>query len=159
VRDVVAALKRRRVGEELLAYKEGRRWVDVRSEDINDYVKSVTAREHSAKDFRTWNATVLASVALAGAPPAETKTARRRAVSASVAAVAEYLGNTPAVCRASYVDPRVIDRYRSGWTIAPLLERLGGEADLADERMRTRVEAAVLELIREEDSPALARAA
>jgi len=159
VRDVVAALKRRRSGAELLAYKEGRRWVDVRSEDINDYVKSVTAREHSAKDFRTWNATVLASVALAGAPRAETKTARRRAISAAIAAVAEYLGNSPAVCRASYVDPRVIDRYRSGWTIAPLLERLGGEADLADERVRARVEAAVLDLVREEDSPALARAA
>ena len=137
----------------------GRRWVDVRSEDINDYVKSVTAREHSAKDFRTWNATVLASVALAGTPRAETKTARRRAISAAIAAVAEYLGNSPAVCRASYVDPRVIDRYRSGWTIAPLLERLGGEADLADERVRARVEAAVLDLVREEDSPALARAA
>ena len=159
VRDVVAALKRRRSGAELLAYKEGRRWVDVRSEDINDYVKSVTAREHSAKDFRTWNATVLASVALAGAPRAKTKTARRRAISAAIAAVAEYLGNTPAVCRASYVDPRVIDRYRSGWTIAPLLECLGGEADLADERVRARVEAAVLDLVREEDSPALARAA
>ncbi len=161
VRDVLAELKRRRGGSpELLAYREGRRWVDVRSEDINEYVKRVTAREHSAKDFRTWNATVLAAVALAHAgADAITKTARKRAVNAAVKAVAAYLGNTPAVSRASYIDPRVIDRYRSGWTIAPAIEAAGGNPDLANERIRSNIEAAVLDLIREEDSPALARAA
>jgi DNA topoisomerase IB len=160
VREIIAALKRRRGGgSELLAYREGRRWVDVRSEDVNDYVKAASAEEHSAKDFRTWNATVLAAVALAGRERPETKTARKRAVRAAIESVAAFLGNTPAVCRASYIDPRVIDRYQSGWTVAPAIERLGGEPDLADMRVRAQVEAAVLDLIREDDTPALARAA
>jgi DNA topoisomerase-1 len=161
VREVVSQLKRRRGGNpELLAYRDGRRWVDVRSDDINEYVKQVTARDHSAKDFRTWNATVLAAVALAveGAE-ATSKTARKRAVNSAVKTVAAYLGNTPAVCRASYIDPRVIDRYQSGWTIAPAIDAAGGKADLADEPTRTKIEAAVLDLIREEDSPALEQAA
>ena len=160
VREVLAALKRRRGGgSELLAYREGRRWVDVRSDDVNEYVKATTAEGHSAKDFRTWNATVLAAVALAGDERPETKTARKRAVRAAIESVAAFLGNTPAVCRASYIDPRVIDRYQSGWTIAPALERLGGEPDLGNQRVREGVESAVLDLIREDESPALARAA
>ena len=134
--------------------------MDLRSEDINDYIKQVTAREHSAKDFRTWNATVLAAVALAvEGREATSKTARKRAVNAAVKTVAAYLGNTPAVSRASYIDPRVIDRYQSGWTVAPAIEAVGGDPDLADERIRSTIEAAVLDLIREQDSPALARAA
>ena len=65
VAEIVAALKRRRGGgDELLAYKEGRRWRDVRSDDINEYLKEATGDDFSAKDFRTWNATVLAAVAL-----------------------------------------------------------------------------------------------
>ena len=65
VSEIVAALKRRRGGgEELLAFKEGRRWRDVRSDDINAYLKEATGDDFSAKDFRTWNATVLAAVAL-----------------------------------------------------------------------------------------------
>jgi DNA topoisomerase-1 len=160
VREVVAALKRRRGGgHELLAHRDGRRWVDVRSDDINEYVKGATASEHSAKDFRTWNATVLAAVALAGREPPDTKTGRKRAIRAAIEAVAALLGNTPAVCRASYIDPRVIDRYRSGWTIAPALDDLGGEPELANEATRAQVESAVLDLIREDRSPALARAA
>jgi DNA topoisomerase I len=160
IREVVTALKRRRGGgPELLAHRDRRRWVDVRSDDINEYVKSATATEHSAKDFRTWNATVLAAVALAGREPPDTKTGRRRAVRDAIESVAAFLGNTAAVCRASYIDPRVIDRYRSGWTIRPALDRLGGEPELANPRVRTGVESAVLDLIREDDSPALARAA
>jgi DNA topoisomerase IB len=160
VREILAALKRRRGGgSELLAYREGRRWVDVRSDDVNEYVKTTTAEGHSAKDFRTWNATVLAAVALAGHERPETKTARKRVIRAAIESVAAFLGNTPAVCRASYIDPRVFDRYQSGWTIAPALESLGGEPDLANRRVRESVESAVLDLIREDESPALARAA
>jgi DNA topoisomerase I len=160
VREIVAALKRRRGGgHELLAYRQGRRWVDVRSDDVNAYVKTATAEEHSAKDFRTWNATVLAAVALARRERPGTKAARSRAIRAAIESVAAFLGNTPAVCRASYIDPRVIDRYQSGWTIAPALERLGDEPDLADEAVRVRIESAVIDLIREDESPALARAA
>jgi DNA topoisomerase-1 len=160
VREILAALKRRRGGgSELLAYREGRRWVDVRSDDVNEYLKTTTAEGHSAKDFRTWNATVLAAVALAGHERPETKTARKRVIRAAIESVAAFLGNTPAVCRASYIDPRVFDRYQSGWTIAPALESLGGEPDLANRRVRESVESAVLDLIREDESPALARAA
>jgi DNA topoisomerase IB len=160
VREILAALKRRRGGgSELLAYREGRRWVDVRSDDVNEYLKRTTAEGHSAKDFRTWNATVLAAVALAGHERPETKTARKRVIRAAIESVAAFLGNTPAVCRASYIDPRVFDRYQSGWTIAPALESLGGEPDLANRRVRESVESAVLDLIREDESPALARAA
>jgi DNA topoisomerase I len=159
VHDVIWALKRRRGGgPELLAYRNGRRWVDVRSDDINQYLKAVTARDFSAKDFRTWNATVLAAVALAaGGAEAQTKTARNRAINASVKAVSVYLGNTPAVCRASYIDPRVFDRYHSGQTIGATIDRERGDANLFNEPTRTRIEAAVLDLIGDHASPALAR--
>jgi DNA topoisomerase-1 len=120
VAPVITALKSRRGGRpELLAYKEGGRWLDVRSADINDHIKSITGRDFSAKDFRTWSATVLAAIAMAvsgSAPPSQT--ARRRAITRACQEVARHLDNTPAVCRASYIDPRVFDRYLSGWTIS-----------------------------------------
>jgi DNA topoisomerase I len=121
---VVEALKRRRGGAkpELLAWQRGREWVDVRSGDINVYIKDVTGGDFSAKDFRTWNATVLAAVALAVSTGASSPTARKRAVARAMQEVAHYLGNTPAVCRSSYVDPRVVDHYLGGSTIAPALE-------------------------------------
>ena len=110
---------------------EGRRWVDVRSPDINAYLKDVTGLESRAKDFRTWNATVLAAVALAvcGLAQQATKTGRKRAVVRAIKEVAHYLGNTPAVARASYIDPRVFDRFNDGLTIEP---------DLAVTRSRSR---------------------
>ncbi len=126
-RAAVEAMRRRRSGgSELLAYREGRRWRDVTSDDINDYVKEVIGGEVSAKDFRTWHATVLAAVALAvSTHAAGTPTARKRAVARAMAEVADYLGNTPAVARASYVDPRVVDLFEDGTTIEPALRRLG----------------------------------
>ena len=79
---VVAALKRRRTGgPELFVYRKGRDWVDVRSSDINDFVKELSGGEFTAKDFRTWAGTVLAAVALAVAEKADSKTARKRAIS------------------------------------------------------------------------------
>jgi len=146
--EVVQALKRRRGGgEQLLAYKEGRRWHDVRSEQINDYLKSLAGDAYSAKDFRTWNATVLAAVSLAAdGREATSATARKRAINGAVRGVAEVLGNTPAVARRSYIDPRVFDRYLSGWTIGGEVDRLG---DLRgpDDRRRARLERAVLALM------------
>jgi DNA topoisomerase I len=117
---VVAALKRRRGGgPELLAYKANGRWVDVRSADINDHIKQITGRDFSAKDFRTWSATVLAAIGMAvSREAAVSATARKRAITRTIQDVARHLNNTPAVCRASYIDPRVFDRYLSGWTIA-----------------------------------------
>jgi len=120
---LVEALKRRRGGKpELLAWRRGRTWVDVRSGDINQYIKEVTGGDFSAKDFRTWNATVLAAVALAVSTGAASPTARTRAVARAMKEVAHYLGNTPAVCRSSYVDPRVVDHYLGGTTIVSALE-------------------------------------
>jgi DNA topoisomerase I len=145
---VIGALKRRRGGpEELLAYRDGRRWHGLRSADINEYMKEQLGKDFSAKDFRTWNATVMAAVTLAAeATDASSKTARKRAINASVRAVAELLGNTPAVARRSYIDPRVFDRYLSGWTIAGALEQMPS-LDVADDRVRTRVERAVVDLL------------
>jgi len=161
--DVVAALKRRRGGgPELLAYKAGRRWSDVRSPDINEYLKAATGDDFSAKDFRTWAATVLAAIGLAVAGEvADTQTGRKRAITRAVKEVAHYLGNTPAVCRASYIDPRVIDAYQSGLIIRPTLEALGDTDEPGELPIHQRVvEEAVLDLIRErEASPALERVA
>jgi DNA topoisomerase-1 len=115
---VVRALKRRRGGSnELLAFREDHEWADVTSNEINGYLKAVTGDDFSARDFRTWNGTVIAAALLAGDVP-DTKTARRRRVNEAVKGVAFFLGNTPAVSRASYIDPRVVDRFHSGWTIA-----------------------------------------
>jgi DNA topoisomerase I len=158
VYEIVERLKRRRGGDELLAYQDGRRWRDIRSSDINAYVKEVTGGDFSAKDFRTWNATVLAAVALAVSGPATaTQTGRKRAESRAVKEVARYLGNTPAVCRASYIDPRVFDRFREGLTIGGVLPQF---ADVSASSLQGPVEEAVLDLIAEDvSSPALEKVA
>jgi DNA topoisomerase IB len=153
---VVVELKRRRAGgPELLAYRQGRRWADVRSADINAYVKQTAGGEFTAKDFRTWNATVLAAVSLAvAAPQAASASARKRAVAWAMREVARYLGNTPAVCRASYVDPRVIDRYQAGVTVAEALHRLGEGATFGQLSTQGHIERAVLDLL--DDAPVAA---
>ncbi|HEU4481231.1 MAG TPA: DNA topoisomerase IB, partial [Actinomycetota bacterium] len=146
--EAVGALKRRRAGgPELLAYRSGDTWRDVRSQEINDYLKDISGDDYSAKDFRTWHATVHASVALAVSfEAARSKTARKRAITRAVKEVAHYLGNTPAVCRKSYIDPRVIDRFESGVTIGATLDHIG-EVDPFDEGTLAVVEEAVLDLI------------
>jgi DNA topoisomerase IB len=150
--EIVKTLKRRRGGgDELLAFKSERRWIDVRSEDINGYIKDLAHEDFSAKAFRTWNATLLAAVALSVSGPAaeKSKTARKRAVTHAVKEVSHYLGNTPAVCRASYIDPRIFDRFDSGLTISGVLPQLGDEADLAS--IHGPAEQAVLDLIAEDE--------
>jgi DNA topoisomerase-1 len=150
--EIVAALKRRRGGgSELLAYKNGRRWQNVRSEDINEYLKEATGGDHSAKDFRIWNATALAAVALAvSGESARTKTARKRAVKRAVEEVAVYLGNTPAVCRASYIDPRVFDAFDARLTIRPALERVAAKVRPGELPIhQPELERAVLDLLDE----------
>jgi DNA topoisomerase IB len=162
VADVVKTLKQRRGGgHELLAFKRDGRWVDVKSADINEYVKEITAGDFSAKDFRTWSATVLAAVALAVSGPAATasKTARNRAKTRAIKEVARYLGNTPAVCRASYIDPRVFDRFDGGLTIGGVLPELVEDTGAWPDVQGT-IEEAVLDLLqRDEASPALERVA
>lgn len=147
VAELVATLRRRRGGgDELLAFKRGGRWVDVKSPDINAYLKAATSRDASAKDFRTWGATVVAAVALGvAAPQVTTKTARTRAMRRAVGEVAHYLGNTPAVARASYIDPRVFDRFEDGESVAGALGRLG--ADDGAPAIQGPIERAVLRLL------------
>jgi DNA topoisomerase IB len=145
---IARTLKERRGGgQELLAYKVGDRWVDVKSSDINAYLKEATGGDFSAKDFRTWSGTVLAAVALAVAGmAASSKTSRKRAKTRAVQEVSRYLGNTPAVCRASYIDPRVFDRFDGGLTIGGALPEL--VEDTAPWPVVQRaVEEAVLDLI------------
>jgi DNA topoisomerase IB len=137
-------------GEELLGYwlddpGEERAWHDVNSTEVNAYLKEISGTEISAKDFRTWNATVLMAATLAGTTAPTSRTARKKAVRAAYVTVSEQLGNTPAVCKASYVDPRVVDRYESGETIS---DAVGEAAQAPDDRAAQRLlEAAVCALL------------
>jgi DNA topoisomerase-1 len=142
---VLTALKRRRTGSQLLAYHAEDGWRDLTADEVNAYLKRKSDGPFTAKDFRTWNATVLAAIALAGANDVRGRAARERKVKQAVKTVAAYLGNTPAVCRASYVDPRVIDRFHAGVTIAPAIGDSG--PDLSKMKVRAHVESAVLELL------------
>ena len=156
VHKVVSSLLRRRGGgEDLLAYREGRgrTWRDVRAEDLNAAVKELAGDRYTCKDLRTWNATVLAAVTLAagaakgGVPTAERT--RKRVVNQAIKQVAEHLGNTPTVARASYVDPRVLERFTQGRTVLTALRRLDSSTvpDLTDDATRAAVERAVVRLI------------
>jgi DNA topoisomerase I len=156
---LVATLRRRRGGGELLlAYRHGREWEHLRSDEINEYLKEKLGEDFSAKDFRTWNATVMAAVALGtDGTQATTKTARKRATDAAARKVAELLGNTPAVARRAYIDPRVFDRYQSGWTIAGALQEVA-DRESTDDRARATIEEAVLDLLADNtESDALER--
>lgn len=146
----VGSLKRQRsIGPELLAYEVEGEWRDVKSADVNDYVKEALGGDYTAKDFRTWHATVLAAVALATAPKGKaTPTSLKRVAAQTCKEVAEYLGNTPAVCRKSYIDPRLFDRHTEGATIDPSLL----EGGLDELRTREQIEEAVIELLTEEQN-------
>jgi DNA topoisomerase IB len=140
------AMRRRHGGpSDLLAWKEGRRWRDLRSSDINDYIHEAIGDGFSAKDFRTWSGTVLAAAALAGEEKPGSDAAAKRTINRAVKTVATALGNTPAVCRRSYIDPRIFDHYRDGETIG-FGRRAAGEGKMS-ERTRQRIEREVLELI------------
>ncbi|MBA3232701.1 MAG: DNA topoisomerase IB [Propionibacteriales bacterium] len=142
---VVEHLRRRRGGgDELLAFKEGTRWRDVNATGVNAYLEVLFGGEVTAKDFRTWHATVIAATALADNPSlGETKSARRKVIRQAIVEVSEYLGNTPAIARGSYVDPRVLDLYDDGTTIAAALQRAPKSPTLRQEH----VERAVLRLL------------
>ncbi len=127
----ITTLKRRNDEDpQLLAWREHGTpvvWHDITSDDINGYLQMVVQPNATAKDFRTWHGTVIAAQAFAHADDAAnmSATARKRAVARVMREVAAQLGNTPAVARASYVDPRVIDLWEDGVTIAPVVEALG----------------------------------
>lgn len=116
---VVRALKRRGPNARLLAFRDATGWHPVSAADINGYVRERTGGDFTAKDFRTLHGTLEAAKSLARHGPEGTRTARQRAVVQAMRDASEVLGNTPAIARASYVDPRVVDRYNTGETIDP----------------------------------------
>ena len=133
-------------GRSLFQYldpKGRRRGVD--SDDVNAYLRQITGRDFSAKDFRTWAGTVLAAVALEKRGAAATRTQARRHVVAAVEAVAERLGNTAAIARKSYVHPAVVAAYLDGSLGAGMAAPAG--SDIEGLRLR-REERAVLSLLR-----------
>ncbi len=134
--------RRRGGGDELLAWKDGRSWRDLGASDVNDYIRGCFGIDATAKDFRTWHATVIAAAALAESDePGETKASRKRAVSSAMKEVSEFLGNTPTLARTAYVDPRVVEAYERGRTI-----KVRGKYDTVDAR-QAALERAVLKLL------------
>ena len=113
---VVTALKRRGPTARLLSFRDDRGWHPVSASEINDYVRERTGGEFTAKDFRTLHGTLAAAISLARSGAA-TKTARRRAIPQAMRDAAAVLGNTPAIARSSYVDPRIVDHFMHGRTI------------------------------------------
>jgi DNA topoisomerase-1 len=114
---------------------------------LNDYVQIYLGEDFSAKDFRTWGGTLTAAIGLAEHGPPETEAEARRCIAAVMRRVAERLGNTPAVARASYVSPAVIDQYLDGRTIddfRPRHLRIVGARDIGLDRE----EQALLSLLR-----------
>jgi DNA topoisomerase I len=112
-------LRRNDANEELFGYRVGREWRDVRSSDVNDYLGEITGADITAKDFRTWHGTVAAALSLCLAGDCTSRTARKRAVAQAMREAAGILGNTPAVARASYVDPRLVDVFNVGGLTDP----------------------------------------
>jgi DNA topoisomerase-1 len=118
----LAALVRRQMaspGTRLFRYKEGSHWQNLTSRDVNDYLHETLGVGYSAKDFRTWGGTLRAATILAELGPGRTPTEAKRNVVTTMRLVASELGNTPAICRKSYVHPLVVARYvDEGETIA-----------------------------------------
>jgi DNA topoisomerase-1 len=142
-RRALEAMYRRRSGpEDLLAFRQGKEWRDVRSDEINQYIHEYIGDRFTAKNFRTWHGTVLAAVELAGEEKPRSEAAAKRAIKRAVDQVSNALGNTPAVCRASYIDPRILDRYRDGVTIKPPASSNGK----LTAKQRSRIEKEVINL-------------
>ncbi len=146
---LVSALRRgHKDDERLLTYREGAERCEVRAEDVNDRLRELVGPDFTAKDLRTWHATVLAAVALAGVDRPSSERARKRAEKAVMTEVAEQLGNTPAVARRSYVDPRVLTAWEQGDTIGNALSKLETDTTtLADDELRAAIEKAVIRLL------------
>jgi DNA topoisomerase I len=149
VKVVRALLRRSDPNPELLGYWAGRQWHDVRSDEINEHLKELFGIPVTAKDFRTWHATVLAAVGLAVSDRATTSAQRNRAVSRVMREVAEYLGNTPAVARSSYVDPRIVDRFLDGDAVTAALSDLGKQTPEGHLATEGAVEKTVLRQLEE----------
>lgn len=123
IRSVRALMRRPDRSERLLVCRKGSGWADLHADDLNGRFKELVGDEYTVKDLRTWHGTVLAAAAFVDADPPENKSVIKRVESAVMKEVAEELGNTPAVARGSYVDPRVVEGYESGLTIEAAARR------------------------------------
>jgi DNA topoisomerase-1 len=142
VLEVVHDLMQSTTGNETLFCHESRgEWRPLRSHEVSTYIAVRSGGHFTAKEFRTWNATVLMALYLADFGPAPTARDRKSAIMAGVRGVAEWLGDTPTVTRSSYIDPRVIGRYESDGQL-PTIPRLAAVLPVASE-----AEVAVAELL------------
>ncbi|HJE51576.1 MAG TPA: DNA topoisomerase IB [Tessaracoccus flavescens] len=147
-KDAIASLdvmrKRRADGDRLLAYRDGSTWRDLSSADVNAYLSDLFGGNLTAKDFRTWHATVIAAEVLATTDePGDSGASRKRAIKQATTEVAAYLGNTPTIARNSYIDPRILDAYESGSTIGEAATKRYSSA----QARQTGLEAGVLSLL------------
>lgn len=123
VRAVRALVRRPNRTERLLVCRNASGWLEVRADDLNARFKELAGDGYTVKDLRTWHGTVLAAAAFADADPAVSRRVAKRIEAAVMKEVAEELGNTPAVARGSYVDPRVVTGYEQGMTVAAAVRR------------------------------------
>lgn len=135
-------------GQELFQYIDDAGEVrDVRSQDVNDYLREITSEDFTAKDFRTWAGTLLSALALNVQGEFETKKQAKANIKTAICAVAELLGNTPAICRKCYVHPAVLETYLANSRIPAL-----GEAMQKSGSFQLRLaETAVLRFLRSKD--------
>jgi DNA topoisomerase-1 len=131
---VRSLLRRECPSDRFLVVKDGAGWKDVHADDLNARFKELVGEDYSVKDLRTWHGTVLAAAAFVDADPPVSKTVVKKVEAAVMKEVAEGLGNTPAVARASYVDPRVVTSYEAGLTIAAAAKRAARAKDAAEQQ-------------------------
>ena len=134
-------------GQQLFQYldEDGHRQ-PVSSSDVNEYLREITGEEVTAKDFRTWAGTVLASMALAEFEAVDSQSRRKKNIKAAIENVAKRLGNTPTICRKCYVHPRVLDSYLDGTMLASIKQEVEDELGSNAHALRPE-EAAVLGLL------------
>jgi DNA topoisomerase-1 len=138
---LIRGLRRvRSEGERLLAWREGRVWHEVRADAVNERFKELTGPEFTAKDLRTWNATVVAAVAFAESDRSGSGRGRKKVEVQVMDQVAEQLGNTRTVARRSYVDPRIVQAFEHGDTITLAIDSDG-------DRARAEIESAAYRLL------------
>jgi DNA topoisomerase IB len=147
LRTAVSALRRCRHGNpRLLLYRDSGGWHEIDAALINERFKQLVGDDYTIKDLRTWNATVHAAVALAGAATPTTKRATNAAIKAMLEEVSDHLGNTPTVARRSYVDPQVIEQFERGRAIERAVRRIGSD-DLGRPQVRAALERSVVRLL------------
>lgn len=121
----------------------------IKSSDINRYLKEATAPEFSAKDFRTWGGTLLTALELAEIGHCDDEKTVKKNIVKAVKKVAEQLGNTPAVCRSSYIHPKVVKSYENGVTISEFTEKKKRKIKRIKQEYEPE-EAALIELFKKE---------